>query len=198
MFNAFDSFDEAFPRSRATGELPRLLRRRKTLRQRLVFGLANLCVLPVICLVYATIIADGLRLLMPIFQRRLYHLPIPGAGLLRQYDGWDRADLAIVVSILMFFAVAWLWCRIFTELQGYGTVAAHRHRSPIAFFLLAFIASVIILFDAGIFYFGLSSQTASGWSDAPEYVVPAATLIYSCGLAMLGWWHSDYSTSSLA
>jgi len=196
MFDAFRQFDPVYS-SAGRHEPPPPLRRRKTLKQRFVFYVANLLVLPVICLVYATIIADGIRLLMPIFQKRLYQLPIPGSGLARHYDGWDRADLAIIVSVLLFFVITWLWCRIFTELQGYGPIWSQRQRSPILFYLLSFTAGVIIIVDAGIFYFGLASQTSQGWSDAPEFVVPAATLIYCCGLALLGWWHSDYSTSHL-
>lgn len=195
MFDAFRQFDPVYSHSPGRNEPPRPLRRRKTLKQRLVFWLANLIVLPVVCLVYATIIADGIRVLMPIFQKRLYQLPLPGAGLARAYDGWNRADLAIVVSLLLFWVITWLWCRIFTELQGDGVIWSQREHSPILFYLLAFIAGVIILLDAGLFYYGLASQTSNGWTDAPEFIVPAATLIYCCGLALLGWWHSDYSTS---
>ncbi len=198
MFDAFRQFDPVYSHAAGPFNAPLPLRRRKTLKQRFVFWMANLLVLPVICLVYATIIADGLRVLLPIFQKRLYQLPIPGAGLARTYDGWNRADLAIVVSVLLFFVITWLWCRIFTELQGQGAIWSQRERSPLLFYLLAFIAGVIILLDAGLFYYGLESQTANGWTEAPDFVVPAATLIYCCGLALLGWWHSDYSTSNFS
>jgi protein-S-isoprenylcysteine O-methyltransferase Ste14 len=96
------------------------------------------------------------------------------------------------VALLLFLVVSWVWCRVFTELLGYGTVAAQRHRSPFVFVLLTVIAAVIIIGDAAIFYVGLASQTASGWSDTPSWVIPAATLIYSCGLAAIGWWHADH------
>ncbi len=190
MFNDFDSFD--------TPAGGRSLRRRKTLKQRGTYLLTNMLILPVVGVVYATIIADGVRILMPVFARRLYQLPIPGAGMARRFDGWNRADLAIIVALLLFVVITWVWCKIFTELQGVGTIVAQREKSPITFYLLSFIAAVLILFDGAIFYFGLSSQVSGGWSnDGPDYVVPAATLLYSCGLAVLGWYHSDYQTSKL-
>ena len=100
----------------------------------------------------------------------------------RQYDGFDRLDLAIVMSLLLFVVVTWLWNRVFSELQGFGSIVSRRKQSPIVFCLLSFIAVVILAGDALIFYVGLSSQSSSGWSETPSYVAPVATLIYSCGL----------------
>jgi len=199
MFNDFDQFEEAFMNSPDSVGMrrPPPLRRRKTIKQWLSFYLANLFVMPVVCLVYATIIADGIRLLLPIFRRRLYQLPIPGAGMARNFDGWDRVDLAIIVSILLFGAITWLWCKVWIELLGFGNILEQRHQSPVVFNMLLAITAIIIVFDAGIFYYGLAAQTSSGWTDAPSYIVPAATLIYSAGLAVLGWWHADFKTCNL-
>lgn len=195
MFPDFQNFDEAFSESpvspMASNAQP--LRRRKTLKQRLSFYLANLAIMPVVAVVYASLVADGIRMLMPVFQRRLYQLPIPGAGMARQYDGFDRADLAIVVSLLLFVVVSWLWCRVFLELQGFGAGAVQFRQPQFVRVLLAAIAAVIILGDAAIFYVGLASQTSSEWNESPKWVIPAATLIYSCGLAAIGWWHADFS-----
>lgn len=200
MFDGFDQFDQAFMQesiNRGHVRAAPPLRRRRTIKQVFSFYVANLIVMPIVGLVYASIIADGIRLLLPIFRRRLYQLPIPGAGLARNFDGWDRADLAIVVSILLFGVITWLWCKIWIELMGYGSILAQRERNPMVFMMLSVIAGVILLLDAGIFYYGLAAQTSSGWSNAPEFIVPAATLIYACGLAVLGWWHADYHTSNL-
>lgn len=200
MFDGFNQFDEAFMNGHGvpgTSRSPPPLRRRKTIRQVLGFYIANLCVMPIVGLVYASIIADGIRLLLPIFRRRLYQLPIPGAGLARQYDGFDKADLAIIVSILLFGVITWLWSKIWVELLGFGSVLSQRERNPIVFMMLVGIAGVILVLDAGIFYYGLAAQTSSGWNNAPDFIVPAATLIYACGLAVLGWWHADYKTCNL-
>ncbi|QDT07488.1 hypothetical protein K227x_59150 [Rubripirellula lacrimiformis] len=197
MFEQMGSFDQAFP---TTGEnaskATRQVTRSRTWREVLVFWGANLFVMPIVGTIYATIIAEGLRRLMPIFQLRLYKLPIPGAGLARHYDGFDRLDLAIVMSLLLFAVVTWLWVRVFSELLGFGTIVSQRQSNPVVFYLLSFIALVILAGDALIFYVGLASQSSSGWTETPPYVAPVATLIYSCGLAMLGWWHSDYHNSN--
>ncbi|QDV61989.1 hypothetical protein [Crateriforma conspicua] len=201
MFEQLGTFDPVFPDvpEDTTTVPPRTLplKRRKTLRECCVFIFANLIIMPIVGLIYASVIAEGLRRLMPIFQLRIYKLPVPGLGIARDYDGWDRLDLAIVMSLLLFAVVTWLWMKVFIELQGFGTIADTRHTHPIVFFLLAGIATVIICGDALIFYVGLSAQSASGWTETPAYVAPAATTLYSCGLAVLGWWHADFKTSSL-
>jgi hypothetical protein len=83
-----------------------------------------------------------------------------------------------------------------TIIAAFGTVAGQRKRAPVVFYLLTGLAGVIIFLDAALFYFGLASQTASGWSAAPAYVVPAATVLYTAGLALVGAWHADYHTSN--
>ena len=100
------------------------------------------------------------------------------------------------VALLLFVVVTWVWTKVFVQLQHYESLSIQVQRSPIVFRLLAFLAAVLVIGDAGIFYVGLSSQTSSGWSESPGWVVPAATLIYSCGLAVIGWWHSDYQHNS--
>jgi len=189
LFPEFGKFDQAFdgsPVAAVADDAGPPLRKRKTWNQKLVFWGANLAAIPLIGLIYATVIAEGLRRLLPVFQMRLYNLPIPGAGIARNYDGWNRLDLALLMSLLLFAVVSWLWYRVFTELLGFGTIWARRHSAPVVAYLLTGITVVLI---------GLSSQTASGWSETPEYVAPAATIIYACGLAVLGWAHSDYHHS---
>lgn len=198
MFEQIGSFDQAFssPADHPAAS-PRPIKRRRPWREVAIFWGANLFVMPIVGTIYATIIAEGLRRLMPIFQLRLYKLAIPGAGIARQYDGFDRLDIAIVMSLLLFVVATWLWNRVFSELQGFGSIVSRRKQAPIVFCLLSFIAVVILAGDALIFFVGLSAQSSSGWSDTPSYVAPVATLIYSCGLAVLGWWHSDYHHSNL-
>lgn len=199
MFDQLGSFEPVYPRSEMDSRhqpATRPIRRRRTLRECLVFYLANAIIMPVVAVIYATIIAEGLRRLMAIFQTRIYKLPIPGVGLAKNYDGWDRLDLAIIMSLLLFVVVTWLWGRVFVELQGQGTIANKRHTQPVVFYLLSFIAATLILGDAAIFYVGLSTQASSGWNETPSYVAPCATVLYTCGLAVIGWWHSDWKTTS--
>ncbi len=197
MLEPFRGFDQAFERSPvAPSSMLPPLRRRKTFMQKTYFLLANLIIMPILMVVYATIIADGLRVTLPIFQRKLYTLPVPGLGLLRQYDGWNRADLSIVVSLLLFVALTWLWMRVISELQGFGTILQHREQSPYYFYLVATIAGVIILGDAALFWAGIQAQSAGGWNEVPEFVAPLATLLYTCGVAAVGAWHADHRHSS--
>ncbi|EAQ79313.1 hypothetical protein [Blastopirellula marina] len=194
----FRTFEEAFARDggqNGSPAPPKILRRRKSLGKRIVFYAANLVLMPIVALVYLTVGAEGLRVIMPIFQMRLYKLPVPGAGMLRNYDGFDRLDLSMLMALILFIAVTLLWIRVFKELQEMGEITRQRSRNPILFYLLTGIAAIILLGDAGIFYVGLDSQTSSSWSEAPSYVAPAATVLYMAGLALIGAWHADYSHS---
>lgn len=200
MFDQLGSFEPVYPRGGGgnSNQPPRPpLRRARKFTEYFVYYAANAIILPVVAIIYATIIAEGLRQMMPLFQMRLYKLAIPGAGFARDYDGLDRLDLAILMSLLLFVVVTWLWGRVFMELQGLGSIAARRHTQPIVFYFLSFIAFTLIVGDASIFYVGLASQGSSGWSETPFWVAPGATILYTCGLAIIGWWHSDWKTSNL-
>lgn len=199
MFEFGNYFDEAFARESNPNEplAPvKPLRRRKPLRQLLTFWGANILLMPVVALIYLTIGAEGLRVSLSIFQLRLYKLPVPGAGLLRQYDGFDRLDLSHLMALILFVVVTFLWIRLFHELQSLGAIAQQRTRNPVLFYALVTICSIILLGDAGLFYVGLASQTSSSWSDTPVYVAPAATVLYFAGLALIGAWHADFAHSS--
>tara|TARA_R110002049_G_scaffold309101_2_gene516881 strand:+ start:830 stop:1438 length:609 start_codon:yes stop_codon:yes gene_type:complete len=196
----FEDFDEAFAHTPVDAEpdggTPQIRRRRES-QEWLTFWSANAIILPLVAMIYASVISEGLRQIMPIFQMRLYRMPVPGAGMIRQWDGWDRVDLAFVMSLLLFALVAWLWCRIFIEAQGLGRIAKQRQQNPFVFYMLTTFAVVLIGGDALIFYVGISAQSESDWNETPAYVAPLATVLYSCGLAVLGWWHSDYHTSNI-
>lgn len=198
MFDQLGSFDQAFARTPdGGGQLPDVkpLRVRKTWGQRIVFWGTNAVFMPFVALCYLTIGAEGLRQMMSIFSMRLYKTPIPGAGLLRQYDGWDRVDLAMLMALLLFAAVTFIWIRVFTELMGFGNLAERRAKNPVLFFLLTTIVAIIVLGDCAIFYCGLEAKATSSWGDTPEYVPAIATIIYMAGLALIGAWHADYHCS---
>lgn len=191
-------FDEAFARSPDdAGHFPSSTRprRRKTIGQRFFFWGANLFLMPIVCLIYLSVGAEGLRLLMSIFQMRLYRLPVPGAELLRDYQGWSRLDLAHLMALVLCIAVTLLWIEVFKRLQV-GHLGDKHERNPILFWFTAAIAAIILFGDAAIFYVGLASQASSSWSETPAYVAPAATILYMAGLALIGAWHADYSHST--
>jgi len=184
-------FDEAYPQV-AASEPAAPLRLRKTLNQRLVFWGANALVMPLVALCYLTVSAEGLRQTVGVMSMRLYKLPIPGAGLLREWDGWNRLDVSLVMALLMFVAVTYIWIRVFMVLLGGSSIPASRSSNPILFYLLATIIGIILLGDCAIFYFGLEAKASSGWGTTPSYLPAVATLLYMAGLALIGAWHADY------
>ena len=199
MFD-FEGFDQAFapvgPDEQTSRPIPRL-RKRKTLKEQVVFWALNALILPIVAVCYLTIGADGMRRMMSGLSLRLHKLPIPGAEYLKSYSGFERLDIAMLAAIILFMAVAILWVRVFRELQDVGELKLQRSENPIRFFLLVVIAGIVIAADSGIFYVGLSSHASSGWGgETPAYVPAAATVLYMAGLALLGAWHSDYHYSN--
>lgn len=191
--NMGGGFDQAFPRTPESQPQP--IRLRKTLQQRLVFYSVNALVLPLVALCYLSISAEGLRQMMSVFAMRLYSLPVPGIGLMRQFDGWNRLDLAIVMSLLLYGAVSYIWFRTFKELMGFGELVSQRSSNPILVYLIASVVGVVILGDCFIFYYGLESKASSGWGNTPAFVPAAATLVYMSLLALVGAYHADYHYS---
>ena len=196
MLEDLEAFDQAYGQA-IDGERPMPvapLRRRKTLAQKIGFWGANAVFMPLVATCYLTLSAEGLRQTMPVFAMRLYKLPVPGAGLMQAYDGWNRLDLSMLVALMVLVAVTYLWIRVFIELIT-GTLLKNRDRNPILFFLLAGIAVVVVTCDAALFYLGVQSRAASTWSGAAGYAPAAATVVFVAGLALVGAWHADYHTS---
>lgn len=195
MFDDLDApFEQAFPQT-PESKTQRPLRLRKTSSQLVAFWGTNCLVMPIVALCYLAVSAEGLRQIMTVFSMRLYKLPVPGAGLLQNYDGWNRLDLSTAMAMLLFGAITYIWYRVFTELMGSGDFLSHREKNPILFYLLAAIIGVLLLGDSAIFYFGLQSKASTGWGNTPEYVPAMATIIYMAGLALVGAWHADYHHS---
>lgn len=168
---------------------------RKSLKQKLMFYGINLLVLPLVAVVYWTIIKDGLDFILPIGKMPLYRLAIPGAGLLKAYDGFDRLTLSHIVSLVAFSAALFLWARVFVEMMGGGTLSGLKHRSPIVYWILAAIVFVILAGDASLFYIGLQIQASNSWNETPFYVPIGTAVLYMCGLAALGAYHADFHCS---
>lgn len=192
MFDTMEGFNEAFGQS---GDNAPPLRLRKTAWQIGAFVVTNLLVMPLIGVCYLVISAEGLRQMMGVFATRLYKLPVPGAGMMRNYDGWDRLDLAIVMACLLFVSITYLWYRLFKELMGDGRWVSSRATNPVLFYLLASICGVILVGDAALFYYGLAAKSAGGWGQTPAFVPALATTLYMAGLAGVGAWHADFHSS---
>lgn len=198
MFEQMGTFDQGFEPvggSDAAGPVGPF-KRRKSLSSRLIFWSANLLlVAPAIIGIYLTVVADGLRNSLSVFATRLSKLPIPGIGIMAEFDGFDRIDIATVTALIMCVTVSYLWYRIFIELSGHGRFAGGSGRQDILMWVFAAIAAVLIVGDALIFYAGMSGQTASGWGAQSSTVCIGATIVYAVGLAFLGGYHADYHTT---
>jgi len=168
---------------------------KKSLKQKIIFYGINLLILPLVAIVYLTIIRDGLTTLIPVSQMPLHRLAIPGAGHLKSYDGFDRLSLSHIIALVAFSAALFLWARVFIELMGGGTLSGLKHRSPIVFWFIAAIVFTILLGDAALFFVGLQIQASSSWNETPAYVPIGTTVLYMCGLAGLGAYHADFHCS---
>lgn len=186
-------FDQVFEQSPGRGAI---LRRKKTLMQKMMFWLANALFLPLVALCYLTISAEGLRQMMPVFSLKLWKTPVPGAGYLRDYDGWNRLDLSMLMAFLLFGAVTMIWFYVFKFFMERGSLSRAQADSPVLFLLLSSVLSIILLGDCLIFYLGLESKAANSWgSETPDYIPLLATILYMAGLALIGAWHADYHRS---
>lgn len=182
-------FDQAF------GSGP--LKLRKKLGEQVAFWGTNCLVMPLIAVCYLVVSAEGLRQMMPVFQTRLYTLPIPGIGTLAEYDGWDRADLAVLMSGLLFIIITIVWIKLFKLLMSDGDILAKRQSNPILFYTLSAVGSSILLGDAVLFFFGLDAKASSGWSNTHPSVPYLCTGLYLSLLAGVGAWHADYQKSGV-
>ena len=195
----FESFDQAFapvgPDDESARPVQRL-KKRRTLKEHVVFWSLNALILPIVAICAQAIGADGLRRMMPVFSLRLHKLPIPGAEFIKSYSGFERLDVAMLAAFALFVAVTLLWVRIFRELQDFEDLKLQRSQNPIRFFLLATIAGIVLAADAGIFWVGLSSQASSGWSETPAWVPTVATVLYMAACSLLAAWHSDFHYSN--
>ena len=95
-----DPFDQTFASDDPNN--PKPIRMNRTWKESFVFWLLNLLILPLIATVYLAVSAAGLRLSLSLLNMKLFKLPIPGAGRLQNYDGWDRLDLAMPLALLLF------------------------------------------------------------------------------------------------
>jgi len=191
----FDPFDQTFASDDPNSPSP--IRMNRTWKESFVFWLLNLLVLPLIATVYLAVSAAGLRLSLSLLNMKLYKLPIPGAGILRNYDGWDRLDLAMPLALLLFVAVSLLWGRIFRGLYDTTKTSIRRSHNPILFYLMAGLLATILIADASIFYIGLESHTGGSWSEAAKYAPAVATAVFVVTPALLAAFHADHHYNNI-
>lgn len=141
------------------------------------YWLWKLFTIVILAPIYCSVIAEGLRMLVPAMGQKLYKLAIPGFSMFGQYQETRRLDLAIFMAIFLLLAVWWLWeqvLKVFLStdavFEGSGWNAANYTR-------VVLILGVIILgADACLFYV---SMVQMGWG-ATRLSIPSllATAAY--------------------
>ncbi|WP_145386143.1 hypothetical protein [Stieleria neptunia] len=174
--------------------MPKAIRRRKPFKTVLKFWTVNLIAAPILFTLCLSVAAQGIRELVSVMQTRLYRLPFPGAEMLRDYQGFERLDLSHLASALLFLAVTFIWMRVIEEAKGLGPVSQYLQSHPIAFWIYATIAAVIIVVDGVVFYFGLAARS-NAWTETSIYVPIGCTLLYVAGTAAFAAFHQDYHQS---
>jgi len=134
------------------------------------YWLWKLFTIVILAPIYCSVIAEGLRMLVPALGQKLYKLAIPGFTMFGQYQETRRLDLAIFMAIFLLLAVWWLWEQVLLVFlstdalfEGSGWNAANYTR------VILILGVVILGADACLFYVSLVQM---GWG-ATRLSVPA-------------------------
>lgn len=193
MSQQFQDFDSAFQ----TAGSSHSLRRRKTLGQWGSFLVGNVLLLPPLMITHSVVSGEGIGTALPVFQRKLWSLPIPGASLLIDYDGFDKLNLGFVAAVTLFLVAAQCWKSLFLMFQEFeGPVGLGQMSLPRLIRMAIFLC--VIAADAGLFWAGLASHSASGWSQTPSFAPLLATVLFTALIAAVAAWHADFHTSRYA
>jgi hypothetical protein len=123
--------------------------------------------------IYAAIIGEGFRTLVPALGQKLWK--IPGFGALKDYEFWHKMDLAPIMASFLFVAVCWLW---------YDILKLWLLREPISGAwnldnrekLVVILGTVLLGGDAILFYCGV---TQMGWGGSSfSFSALVATAVY--------------------
>ena len=78
--------------------------------------LVKLVSIPILALIYWIVVAEGLRLMHPVFGTPLSKLPVPGFGLFARYQATYRFDLGHIAAMGIFMCSMILWVLIMKDL----------------------------------------------------------------------------------
>ena len=111
--------------------------------------------------IYISVMADGLRTLIPALGQKLYQLPLLGE--LKHYEGTHRLDLAPFMAFLIAIAVFYLWERILSFWLGAEYDDGPHWDSEKEGELVLKLGYVLLGADILLFY---SAMTAAGWGES--------------------------------
>ncbi len=112
-------------------------------------------------IVYYVLIAEGMRQVLPVLGTKLSK--IPGLGILNEYEGLHKLDLAHVLSIMVLL-IAWILWRILLlawlshepEQNEFGW-KPRRHQE-----LVTILGAVMLITDAALFYYAMADLSWNG------------------------------------
>ena len=120
--------------------------------------------------IYCSVIAEGLRMLVPALGQKLYKLAIPGFAMFGQYQETRRLDLAIFMSVFLLVSVWWLWEQVLKVFLTTDALFEESGWNAANYTRVVLILGVVILgADACLFYVSLVQM---GWG-ATRLSIPA-------------------------
>lgn len=128
---------------------------------------------------YVAVISEGMRLLVPTLGQKLHKLPIPGIGMLKGYAELYRLDIAHMMSIILLFAVWYLWLKLMVILFDGHHFFRRNPWNPATYTrVIAALAILILGADAALFYYAMTQQmgfmTAKTTLSIPALLATAA------------------------
>lgn len=158
--------------------------------------LFRFAVTPVLLILYWFISSDGLRRVIPYTGTRLYKVPLPGLSYLEDFEAFYRLEISHVFVVFLLWAVWKSWVMILRLfLLGSQTFQARYvdTRVPVKphvyMNILICVGCVLLLFDALLFFQGLSAKTTL-WGNPqskPFFVPLIATVLYIAMLLFLAF-----------
>jgi hypothetical protein len=130
----------------------------------LLYLLWKLLTFGVVAPIYLSVIADGLRTLVPVLGQKLHKLPIPGFASFAKYVDTRRLDLATFLALVLLGAVWWLWEQILAVYLRNDVITPHGGWNSAAYRRVVVTLGVIIL-GADALLFGTAVSNV-GWGDS--------------------------------
>jgi hypothetical protein len=127
---------------------------------------------------YVSVMADGLRYLVPALGQKLYKLP--GLSFLQDYEATYRLDLAPLFALFLLLAVFWLWGRILRmwlfdpEEDDLGMPGAN---AAAARLMILGLGLVILGADLLLFYISMTQSTWGGTAFSVSALIATAAYV---------------------
>lgn len=142
----------------------------------------KLLTIPIIGLIYGSIVAEGMMRLVPTLALKVSKLPVPGLHRLKDYEGFHRLAIAHLLAIVLMFVVWHLWVRLMTLwLDGEHFTKQCRWNPETYARVIGLLGAVVLGGDAILFYYSVSH---SGWGSGTVFSF-AALICTACYLGVI-------------